>query len=167
MHNETRATLMPLNWRPDETAFQLLAQHNIPYEFIEDEVPEFEMYWRERRQAQFSWNSKFVKHVIHSWRRRQSEDAKSVREIRMTEQWRPNDLAIQQLRAEGMTDTIIAAALVDFILYWMERGDICATWSSKFVQFTRTNAARFQTQQPTKTRDLTLQEQLTDRDWAK
>ena len=85
-------------------------------------------------------------------------------ETRMTRDWQPEAMGIEQLRSEGIDDEIIRAALNDFILYWLERGDFCATWSSRFVQFTRKNQARFAA--PTRlTRDIPFAEIL-DRSWA-
>lgn len=153
-------------WRPDEVAYQMLAQHMIPRKFVEDAIPEFILYWRERGGVKHSWTVTFVKHVIHRWRHHQANPVERLLPVMLTRDWMPDSLALQQMENEGINQEIIQAAHVKFVLYWMESGQARTDWSSKYLEYVRNYAARIQTQQPRLTRDLSLQEQLRDRSWA-
>lgn len=153
-------------WRPDDSAFDLLAQHMIPREFAEDAIPEFILYWRERGGFKHSWTMTFVKHVIHRYRHHQANPAARIQPVLMTRDWKPDQLALEQLASEGIPAGVIRDALVNFLLYWIESGQARNDWSVKFLEFVRNYAIRVQGQRQRLTRDLSLQEQLSDRSWA-
>lgn len=162
-HPAVRAQAITHSWRPSEVVYQVLAQHNIPREWIEDQVPEFVIYWSERGAVEHSWGSKFMKHCMHEWRHHEIKQARAVRDIPMTANWVPSQKARAALRASGITDQFInEECLDDFILYWTERGDVGHTWNSKFVQHVRyrwANRSNIQKSQ-------SLYDELTDRSWA-
>lgn len=167
MQNFNRATLIPANWRPEDVHYQLLAQQNIPSEFVDHCVAQFVLYWTERKKVEFSWGSKFVRHCIHEYRNNQTQQHVQQRNVAMTPDWQPSPIAINQLKDEGMNYRVLDSLLADFKVYWIERGDLCSTWSSKFVQFARQGAERVNASPQNRvTRDVTLVEHLTDRTWA-
>ena len=61
---DSAASLIPLNWYPDDNWVKGCKQHSIPEKFIRDVVPEFVGYWRDRGQARFSWGNAFYKHCL-------------------------------------------------------------------------------------------------------
>ena len=71
------AKTIPSSWSPDSEVLRQLQQYNIPSKFINDQIPEFVIYWSERNDPQFSWGSKFIKHVIRLWRNFQTENTKN------------------------------------------------------------------------------------------
>lgn len=153
------------DWRPSEAVYQVLAQHSIPREFADDQLPEFILYWSERGQIQHSWGSKFMKHCIHEWRHHEIRVARSGRDIAMHANWMPSQKARAALRSSGISDEFINdECLDDFILYWTERGDICHTWQSKFVQHVRYRWAHRPTVPGAP--HSSIAEQLADRSWA-
>ena len=58
-------------------------------EFIEDAVPEFILYWRERGVVNDTWNSKFISHVRRQWHKfSASVDDDMPR--RISDDWQPS-----------------------------------------------------------------------------
>lgn len=151
-----------MEFLPDENVRGMLHQHGIPDEFIDDAVPEFVIYWMERGEAKHSWGSTFIKHCIRVWREQQTTNHLQQRQHRMTRDWRPDEMTVNALVAEGIPIQVIQGQLPEFILYWMEHGLACATWNAKFLAHVRRN----QHTKPQSTRDLSLVDQLTDRSWA-
>lgn len=172
-------TSITSDWRPGEATYHHLAQVSIPRSFIEDQIPEFVLYWQDRGQQNHSWNSKFAKHVMHEWRLHEINQAKqkAIKPLTaMSSDWKPSNKATDFLLQMGMTTAFIDECAASFILYWQELGALHNTWNSKFVghcqyhwkQQNRSvavahhhNAGANQS-----TRDRSLRDQLTDKSWA-
>lgn len=161
-------TSIPTGWKPSEAVYEVLAQRNIPRDFIEGQVGEFVLYWNERGQQNHSWSSKFSKHVIHEWRLFEIKQAQAARVCKVTHEWRPSKNAVEHLLACGITQSLINECIVSFVMYWSERGDERSTWNSTFVEHVKhryrqqlalanTNGGK---------RMQTLEEGLVDRSWA-
>lgn len=162
-------TAITFDWRPTDAVYQLLAQHSIPRKFVEDQLPEFILYWQERGELNHSWGSKFSKHVLREWRRHEIEVAQQSRVKPMTPDWMPSNKARNALLELAIPNEFIEQCVLTFRLYWLERGERSSTWNSRFVQHVKFDFARYQQQQVSlaaSTRGLGVAEQLTDRSWA-
>ena len=138
------ANLMDPNWQPDPELLRQIAQHNIPEQFVREQLPEFVTYWRERGEAHHSWGSKFLKQVKRNWVEQQSQFGRRDQEMPMHKGWRPSPDALDILtRQAGINPQFIEDAIPEFILYWQERGDVSRAWNSKFIQHVRVQWARF------------------------
>lgn len=166
--------LIPIttDWRPSDAVYQLLAQHSIPREYAEDQVPEFILYWQERGELNHSWGSKFLKHCIHEWRLhevKQAQQARVAPMVPMVQGWRPNQKVLEHLLAQGITRGFIDECLVGFIMFWLERGDVRNTWQSMFVQHVQYRdqaAQRIANASTDGKRQRSIEEQLNDHSWA-
>lgn len=156
-------TEMTIDWRPGDAVYQILAQHQIPKSFVDDQISEFVMYWAERGTKEHAWNSKFAKHVMHEWRRHEVEIAKGQSMHIMYSAWQPLQRAFDILARDGISQQFAQDQLPEFILYWMDRGDISNIWNTRFIQHVRYKA---QNQQSVSTKSSSMREQLTDRSWA-
>jgi hypothetical protein len=156
-------TSITSEWRPGDAVYQHLSQLNISREFIDYQIAEFVLYWQERGQQNHSWGSKFAKHVVHEWRRHEVEIAKGQSMHIMYSAWQPLQRAFDILAREGITKQFAQNHLPEFVLYWMDRGDISNTWNTRFIQHVR---FKVQNQQATSTKASSMREQLTDRSWA-
>lgn len=146
--NETRANLISPTWKPDEWCIKALGQHGVPIHFIEQQVPEFVLYWRERGITAHSWSSKFNKHVMRNWRTYESrkndqetslfdkpswewEEKESSYVI--TDEWHPSESTIEFLIVKSrIKGDFIEGAIPEFILYWMEKGIESDNWDAMF-----------------------------------
>ena len=137
------ASLIPLNWYPDDNWVKVCKQHSIPETFIRDLVPEFVGYWRDRGQARFSWGNAFYKHVLKEWRNEQSRQGAFELATTMSADWRPSEDAVGILVNAEINASFIEDAIPEFVLYWRERGAVHGAWNSKFIEHIRRQWAKF------------------------
>ncbi|MGH1370756.1 MAG: DnaT-like ssDNA-binding domain-containing protein [Cellvibrionaceae bacterium] len=132
------------NWQPNQETLTAIAQHGIDEGFIRQQVPEFVTFWRESGESHRSWGSKFHKHVLHQWRKRETVSFQKDTEIAMSNHWRPSHDAMDVLtRHADIHPQFIEDAIPEFILYWAERGERSRTWNTKFIQHVRRQWARY------------------------
>lgn len=143
------------HWQPDQELLRRIAEHNIPPDFIRQQLPEFVTYWRERGEIHHAWGAKFLKHVLHLWREHQTQQARQVREHEteflrrdqetpMVSQWRPSRDALEVLvKHATISLAFVEDAIPEFVLYWQERGDVGRTWNSKFIQHVKRQWLRY------------------------
>jgi hypothetical protein len=55
------------NWQPSEDVYDILKLANIDLSFARQLVPEFVLFWRDTKQIQRSWNTKFLQHAKYHW----------------------------------------------------------------------------------------------------
>ena len=79
------------NWIPDNDAKEILIKSGINEEFIEKEIPEFVLYWTERKEESDIWNSKFIAHIRRQWGRFKNVKENDDLPSKMTSQWSPNE----------------------------------------------------------------------------
>jgi hypothetical protein len=149
------ANFIAPNWQPDQELMRQVAQHNIPEDFVRQQVPEFITYWRERGETSHSWGAKFLKDVLHKWRNHQTQMARQAREnneeflnrdkdIAMHMNWRPSKDALEVLvKHAGISYAFVEDAIPEFVLYWQERGEVGRTWNSKFIQHVKRQWVRY------------------------
>lgn len=164
-NNARGANLIAANWQPDEELLRQIAQHNIPENFIRQQIPEFITYWRERGETSHSWGAKFLKDVLHKWRNHQTQTAQATRQqaqtarlqqhgendfvkrdqdIAMHSGWRPSNDALEVLvKHANISFAFVEDAIPEFVLYWQERGEVGRTWNSKFIQHVKRQWVRY------------------------
>ena len=155
------AKILPPTWLPEEDVLRQLEQYNIPVQFINDQLPEFITYWAERNEPQFSWGSKFIKHVLRLWRNQQTQATKLGQQKPMCADWHPSQDAMDILaRQAGINHNFIEDAIPEFMLYWVERGEASNTWNSRFIMHVKRQWARF-----TATMEHDSEPRLIPQDW--
>jgi len=157
------ANLIAPYWQPDQELLRQIAQHNIPAEFVRQQVPEFVTYWRERGESSHSWGAKFLKDVLHKWRSYETQIARQKREdgerqvrerdteflnrdleIAMHSQWRPSKDALEVLvKHASISLAFVEDSIPEFVVYWQERGEVGRTWNSKFIQHVKRQWMRY------------------------
>ncbi|MGI9292769.1 MAG: DnaT-like ssDNA-binding domain-containing protein, partial [Pseudomonadales bacterium] len=55
------------NWQPSNDVYDILRLANIDQQFAEGLIKEFVLCWRDSKQLQPSWNTKFLQHVKFHW----------------------------------------------------------------------------------------------------
>ncbi|MFT7558152.1 MAG: hypothetical protein ACI93R_000044 [Flavobacteriales bacterium] len=172
-HQKDQEQSMHSDWKPSIDAIEILTeQAAIRREFIEDAVPEFVLYWRERGEKHRTWNSKFVHHVRIQWLKFTSAiENNSVPQL-ITAHWQPSEDVYDVLRLANI-DVVFAHSLIpEFVLYWRDRAILQSSWNTKYLQHVKYHWAQRHTlnnqgdAQQRLTRDIPLEEQLTDRSWA-
>ena len=141
--NSGAASLIPIDWQPDQNWIRLCEQHSIPEQFIYTLIPEFVNYWRDRGQSRFSWGNAFYKHVLKEWRNEQTRKGVHESATTMSATWFPNPDAVEILENADINRSFIEDAVPEFVLYWQERGVVHGAWNTKFIEHIRRQWAKF------------------------
>jgi hypothetical protein len=158
------------NWTPSLDALEILTERaGISREFVEDAVPEFVLYWRERGESHRTWNSKFVQHVRIQWAKYTAAIEHNTNPRPIPEDWQPSRDVCDVLQLANIDLSFARSLIPEFVLYWRDRGVLIGSWNTKYLQHVKRMWAQRHTL-PTatnrNTRDISLEEQLSDRSWA-
>ena len=122
------------NWVPDMDAKEILINSGINEDFIDKEVPEFILYWTERKEESDIWNSKFIAHIRRQWGRfkeiKENDNSPSI----MTSDWSPNSDFFDVLEMTDIPKEFAENVKLEFVMYWKESGQSLNSWNSKFLQ---------------------------------
>jgi hypothetical protein len=168
------------NWRPSADAMEIMERSEIDQDFIEDAIPEFILYWRERGTSPKELNSRFIQHIRIQWAKYTSSLEHSTEPKRITEQWQPAEDVYDILRLSHIDTEFARSLLPEFIVYWKDSNQAHTSWNSKFIQHVKhhwakrhqiahaghSHAQQQGTHTTGRTRDRSLQQDLTDTSWA-
>lgn len=167
-------------WRPSEDAMEIMLRGGIDPTFIEEAIPEFILYWRERGAAPRELNTRFIQHIRLQWAKYTSAITHSTEPRRMTDNWQPTPDVFDILGLSHIDNDFARSLLPEFIVYWKDSNQVQTSWNSKFLQHVKYHwAKRHQLQQTDKThagnqgpgatgrtRDRSLEDDLSDTSWA-
>ena len=164
------------NWRPSLDAMDIMERGGIERAFIEQAIPEFILYWRERGEAPRELNSKFIQHIRIQWSRYTSSLEHSTEPKRITDHWQPGEDVYDILRLSHIDTDFALSLLPEFIVYWKDSNQALTSWNSKFLQHVKyhwakrnelaTHGEQQDANRAGRTRDRSLADDLTDRSWA-
>ncbi len=131
------------NWQPTQEVLDRLSQHNVPPHFSREQLPEFITYWRETGESHRSWGNKFFKHALRKWEEHRARESAPQQNAAISRDWQPSADAMEILLRKQIPQNFIDDAVAEFILYWLEKGDRCRTWNSRFMNHVNRQWARF------------------------
>jgi hypothetical protein len=129
-----KAKALDYGWRPSDDAITILTRAGVDAEFLEEAIPEFVLYWRERGQASHTWNSKFIAHIRKQWAKYTAEMQTDGEPKLIEKNWQPSANVFDILKMANIDVAFGHAQVSEFILYWQERGEAHSAWNSKFLQ---------------------------------
>lgn len=158
-------TDMSPDWRPSPDAVSILEHAGVNLAFIEDAVPEFVLYWRERGLVTSTWNSRFLQHVRRQW-----ESFRAALELDRTPRpipadYEPSPTCLEVLELANIDLDFARSLVKEFVLYWQDRGEVAVSWNSRFLQYAKRCWANRPTLPASSGSDGAL-ERFTDRSWA-
>lgn len=174
----TTASDINTQWYPSPDALEILLRADISRDFIDDAIPEFVLYWRERGQAHSTWNSKFIAHIRRQWAQFTKTMELDYEPREIPSNWQPNEDVYDILKLANIDVSFARQLVPEFVLFWRDTKQIQRSWNTKFLQHAKYQwATRHQMEQhyagqqlPAKTgqpeRKSTF-DRLTDRSWAK
>ena len=180
-HRRRQEVPLTDDWRPSRDALQILiGQGGINSNFVEDSVPEFILYWRDRGEVSNTWDSKFIQHIRRQWQFFTGMMDQDSMPRKIEAQWQPKASVYDVLQMANINRQFAEQLVPEFILYWQENGMPQSSWSTKFLQFVKRQWARHIQPSSTDTahgkqqgfnpngriRDRSFVEDLTDRSWA-
>ncbi len=178
-----RARDLPMtgDWRPGRDAVDILTrQSGISRNFVEDAIPEFVLYWRERGELCSTWDSRFVLHVKRQWARFSAALQVDSEPRPIPDDWQPDPTVYEVLELANIDRQFAQETLPEFVLFWRDSGRVQSSWNTRFLQHVKREWARRQEntalepnhgqasrpQQAVRTRDRSLEQDLLDRSWA-
>lgn len=81
LEHDSTPKLLPEDYEASEEVYGVLAMANIDEDFARALIPEFILYWRERKELSASWNTKFLQHVKFKWSHREKEDQEFIERV--------------------------------------------------------------------------------------
>lgn len=121
-------------WSPSPDALEILQRSGVSADFIEDAVPEFVLYWRERGQAHSTWNSKFIAHIRRQWAKYTQAMELDYEPRQIPANWQPNEDVYDILRLANIDLDFARQLVPEFVLFWRDTQEIQRSWNTKFLQ---------------------------------
>jgi len=160
-YQESKKVLLDSNWRPSEDAISILKNIDINDSFIESLLPEFILFWKEKRVKSNSWNSTFLNHVKKQWARKNFKLDSDKENHPMSKNWAPSEDCMKVLEVTNIPVDFIESKLPEFRLYWIDAGEISTNWNNKFINFVKNSWEK------DSKKSSNILERLANTEWAK
>ena len=175
------ASQMHQDWIPGADAVEILENAGINRAFIEDAIPEFVLYWRERGVEVSTWNTKFIDHIRRQWDKYSSSFGYDDTPRPISLDWQPSIECFDVLQLAEIDEEYAKSRVPEFVMYWRDSQQARPSWNTVFLQYIKQDwARRLQTpvnvesghaehQSPTEESQRRVEErlrQLADRSWA-
>ncbi len=138
---ELASTMSP-EWRPNQDAADILERSGISRSFIEDAVPEFVLYWRERGVVHGAWNTRFIEHIRRQWAKFTASFGVDDTPRTIPDNWEPSSECYEILQLAEIDEDYARARVPEFVMYWKDSQQARASWNTVFLQFIKMDWAR-------------------------
>ena len=81
LEHDSTPKLLPDDYQPSEEVFEVLEMANIDSQFAHELIPEFILYWRERKEISASWHTKFLQHTKYKWAAKKSDKGNIIEKL--------------------------------------------------------------------------------------
>ena len=160
-YQESKKVLIDNNWQPSEDARSILKGLEIGDSFIENLLPEFILFWKEKRIKSNSWNSTFLNHAKKQWARKNFKLDSDKEDQPMSKDWLPSEDCIKVLEVTNIPVDFIESKIPEFRLYWIDAGEISSNWNNKFINFVKISWEK------NSKKSSNILERLANTEWAK
>jgi hypothetical protein len=133
---------MSERWRPSDDAMDILLRSGIQQQFVEDAIPEFILYWRDRGDISNTWDTRFIAHIRRQWARYESSTQFDTEPQRIASDWQPSEDVYDILRMANIDVDFARDLLPEFVVYWRDTNQAYSSWSTRFLQHIKTRWAR-------------------------
>lgn len=134
---KAQGTLIPENWKPDDSALKVLEDAKVLSAFAMFCLPDFIQYWRERGESCATWNNRFIQHVKQQSRYYARLWPKHGLPSRIPLDWRPSMVTFEILDREKIDNQFAINLIQEFVMYWHESERMQYSWSVTFLHFVR------------------------------
>ena len=136
------ASTMSAEWRPSLDALGILENSGISSSFIEDAVPEFVLYWRERGVTHGAWNTKFIEHIRRQWSKFSASFGFDDTPKPIPEGWQPSRDCYEILALAEIDENYARGRIPEFLMYWKDSQQVKSSWNTVFLQYIKQNWAK-------------------------
>ncbi len=160
-YQESKKVLIDSNWQPSEDAISILKNIGMNDSFIESLLPEFILFWKEKRVKSNSWNSTFLNHAKKQWARKSFKIDSDKENHPMSKNWLPSEDCLKVLEVTNIPVDFVESKLPEFRLYWIDAGEISSNWNNKFINFVKNSWEK------DSKKSSNILERLANTEWAK
>ena len=136
------ASTMSEDWFPSPDAVGILENSGINLSFIEDAVPEFVLYWRERGVVHGAWNTKFIEHIRRQWAKFSASFGRDDTPRVIPDDWHPSVDCYEILQLAEIDEEWAKGRVPEFVMYWKDSQQVKSSWNTVFLQFIKQEWAR-------------------------
>ncbi|MDA9636601.1 DnaT-like ssDNA-binding domain-containing protein [SAR86 cluster bacterium] len=131
---ESKKTLIKKDWEPSVDGLSILESASIEIDFVVKSIPEFILYWQEKKMKSDTWNSLFINHVRRQWARYKNIIEDNVSPKKMAADWYPHANCFDVLKLARIEEEFAKNQLPEFKIYWIDSNQVMMSWNSKFIQ---------------------------------
>lgn len=136
------STQMSESWRPSQDAIEILENSGVSGSFLEDAIPEFVLYWRERGMVHGAWNTKFIEHIRRQWAKYSASFGLDDTPKLISSDWQPSADCFEVLALAEIDEDYARSRVPEFVLYWRDSQQVKSSWNTVFLQFIKQDWAR-------------------------
>ncbi|MFK7862611.1 MAG: DnaT-like ssDNA-binding domain-containing protein [Pseudohongiellaceae bacterium] len=136
------STQMSESWRPSQDAIEILENSGVSGSFLEDAIPEFVLYWRERGMVNGAWNTKFIEHIRRQWAKYSASFGRDDTPKIIPSDWQPSADCFEVLALAEIDEDYARGRVPEFVLYWRDSQQVKSSWNTVFLQFIKQDWAR-------------------------
>jgi hypothetical protein len=136
------ASSMHREWHPSPDALEILVNAGIAQDFIEDAIPEFVLYWRERGIRVSTWNTKFIEHIRRQWNKYNASFGQDDTPRAIPADWQPSPACFEILQLAEIDADYARGKVPEFVLYWRDSKQVRSSWNTVFLQYIKQDWAR-------------------------
>ena len=130
------------HWQPGEDAMTILVRSGIDETFIQEAVPEFILYWRDRGDVTNTWDTRFIAHIRRQWARYESSLHHDTDPKPIDPDWQPSADVQDILRMANIDVEFADAVVAEFVVYWRDTKQAHNSWNTRFIQHVKVQWAR-------------------------
>ncbi len=136
------ATEMSATWRPSEDAIGILEISGVNGSFVEDAIPEFVLYWRERGIVNGAWNTKFIEHIRRQWAKFSASFGYDDTPKVVSASWQPSNDCFEILALAEIDEEYARGKISEFVMYWKDSQQVKSSWNTVFLKYIKQDWAR-------------------------
>lgn len=148
------------DWSPSGDVISILESAEMDANFIKKCIPEFIVYWKEKRLKSNEWNTIFINHVRRQWARYKNIIEDNISPKKMTNEWMPNQNCFDVLKLAKIDENFAKDQLPEFKIYWIDSNQVITSWNSKFIQHVKYKWFK------NNSKSSGIISRLTDKEWA-
>ncbi len=140
-------------WQPQADTLTRIGQHGIPASFALSLRDQFVLKAQEEGGKRNDWESRFFNFVKSQWVYTQNDANRAKADttfpinveeaLPIAPNWKPRAETLEILQKGGVDSQFIQDAVPEFVLYWLERGEVSKTWNNRFLKHVRTQWLHF------------------------
>ena len=131
-----------MNFYPSEDLVKQACNLGIEEDFLGDQLPSFNLFWKGKDLKPHLKESKFLQYALKNWREKEKIEYQESKKVLIDNNWQPSEDAKSILKGLEIGDSFIESLLPEFILFWKEKRIKSNSWNSTFLNHAKKQWAR-------------------------